>query len=113
MKSTLLAVLLAGVCSVASAQSPFYFNRACGPGLNVSYAGNGFAFSYGTYSPRVVSYGQPWGGYYCAPAVPVNYYCPPPVYVNPCAYPTRVPYVYRPARAVVANPVFPARRYWR
>jgi hypothetical protein len=112
MKTTLVALVVAGVCSFASAQS-VYFNRSCGPGLNVSYAGNGFAFSYGTYYPRVVSYGQPWGGYYRAPVVPVNVYCPPPVYVNPCVYPSRAAYNYRPARAVVANPVFPTRRYWR
>ena len=113
MKTTLVALVVAGVCSVASAQS-VYFNRSCGPGLNVSYAGNGFAFFYGTYYPRVVSCGQPWGGHYGAPVVPMNYYCPPPVYVNPCAYPVRVPaYSYRPIRHVVPNPVFPVRGYCR
>jgi len=114
MKTTLLALVVAGFCSVASAQS-IYFNRTCGSGFGVSYAGNGFSFSYGTAYPQVVSYGRPWGaGYYCAPALPVNYVCPTPVYVNPCAYPVRAPvYSYRPVRAVVANPVFPTRRYWR
>ena len=115
MKTTLLALVVAGFCSVASAQS-ISFNRSCGSGFGVSYAGNGFAFSYGTFAPRVVSYAQPWGaGYYCAPVVPANYYCPPPVYVNSWSYPVRnaAVYSYRPARAVVANPVFPTRRYWR
>jgi hypothetical protein len=114
MKTTLVALVVAGFCSVASAQS-VYFNRSCGSCLGLSYAGNGFAVSYVACRPRVVSYGQPWGGgYYCAPVVPVNYYCPPSVYVNPCAYPVRFPaYSYRPNRPVVANPVFPVRGYCR
>lgn len=114
MKTTLLALVVAGCCSVASAQS-IYFNRSCGSALGVSYAGNGFSFSYGTFYPQVVSYGRPWtAGYYCAPAVPVSYYCPPAVYVNPCAYPVRAPvYSYQPARPIVANPVFPVRSYFR
>lgn len=114
MKPTLLALVVAGLCSVASAQS-IYFNRSCGSGFGVFYSGNGFASSYGTCYPQVVSCGRPRvSGYSCAPSVPLNYYCPPPVYVNPCAYPVRAPiYSYRPARAVVANPVFPTRRYWR
>jgi hypothetical protein len=113
MKTTLLALVVAGFCSAAFAQS-VYFNRSCGSGFGVSYAGNGFSFSYGTAYPQVVSYGWPWGAvYYGAPAAPVNYYCPP-VYVNPCAYPVRAPaYSYRPVRAVVADPIFPARRSWR
>lgn len=114
MKTTLLALVVAGFCSAASAQS-VYFNRSCGSGFNVSYAGNGFAFSYATAYPQVVSCGRPWGaGYYCAPAVPVGYYCPPPVYVNPCGYPVRTPvYSYRPVRTVVADPIFPVQRRCR
>ena len=110
MKTTLLALVVAGFSSLASAQS-IYFNRSCGSGFGVSYAGNGFSLSYGTAYPQVVSYGRPWGGgYYCAPAIPAGYYCPSPVYVRPCAYPIRsAGYAFRPVRPVVANPVFPVR----
>lgn len=114
MKTTLLALVVAGCCSVASAQS-IYFTRSCGSGLGFSYAGNGFSLSYGTFYPQLISYGRPWSaGYYGSPVVPMGYYCPPTVYVNPYAYPVRGPvYSYRPARAVVANPIFPARSYCR
>ena len=116
MKTTLLALAVAGCCSIASAQSVF-FNRSCNTGTSVSFAGNGFSISYSTWSPRVVSWGQPvfYGnrGLGCSPRVPVAYVaCQQPVIVNPCFVPVNTRGVaFRPERRVVANPVFPAQGY--
>ena len=119
MKTTLLALVVAG-CSLSSASAQaFYFGRPCAPGVAVRYASSpGFQLSYSTYYPQVVSYGQPWaGGCYAPVAVPVRYYCP--AMVNPCGVVRSygyqgyrnmgVPLTYRPFRASVANPVFPVR----
>ena len=112
MKTTLVALVVAGFCSFASAQS-LYLDRSCGPAFGISYAGNGFAFSYGAYGPQVVPYAQPWTGYRCAPVVPMRYACPVPVDLSPWTRPSRAPDNWRPLRAVVADPVFPVRGHYR
>ena len=123
MKTTLLALVLAGCCLSSASAQAIYFGRPCASGVSVRYAsGPGCQFSRSSYRPQVVSYGQPWvGGYggYCAPVVPVRYYCPVvPVVVNPCGQVRSygyqgyrragVPFTYRSVRTTVVNPAFPA-----